>query len=306
MFFDYFELIKDIHAITTDSVIFCGPKLHWGYGFTINLIAGLGKGATIVLTDKIRKPLDFCDMLDREKVSHVFTVPVFAELLVRTEPATRQKEIVRNVEYFFTAGDILPKRIHEKFYEYYGKRLNNGWGQTEVLSYATINYAGEDIDSDYRSVGRIIDGIELKAENGEMFVKSPCRAIGYLNDPNSTNYTFKGDWVRTNDMIEIINGRVIFLNRKGNLFKIRGEFCSIDDIEQTVLNTGLVYECLASPITTNGEISLLIQVVGDNVNESELRLALTKFKVEKTIKIVDSLPKTYTNKKLRSIRVYDK
>jgi len=298
-YFNYLKLIDTCHGITGDSVIFCGPKLHWGYGYTINLIPGLGKGGTIILTDKVRKPRDFCQMLQDTGVTHMFTVPIFVELLVRTQPSHQEIEAIQRLQNIYVSGDICPKRIYERFYEFYGRHMQNGWGQTEILSYATVNHANEAIHPDYRCIGRKIDGIELKLENGELYVKSPVQAIDYLDDPESTDWTFKGDWVKTNDLVELDGEHVIFLNRRGNRFKNRGKFYSVDEVEQAVLNTGLVRECLVTPQTRDGEVNLKVEIVADYDVVDEIRESLKQYKMVKDIVMTTSLPKTYTNKKLR-------
>lgn len=298
-YFNYLKLVDACHGITKDSVIFCGPKLHWGYGYTINLIPGLGKGGTIILTDKVRKPRDFCQLLQDTGVTHMFTVPIFAELLVRSKPSQQEVDIIQKLQNIYVSGDICPKRIYERFYEFYGRHMQNGWGQTEILSYATVNHANEPIHPDYRCIGRKIDGIELKIDNGELYIKSPVQAIDYLDDPESTNWIFKGDWVRTNDLVEMDGDHVIFLNRKGNRFKNRGKFYSVDEVEQSVLNTGLVQECLVTPQTRDGEVHLKVEIVADSNVVEKVKESIKHYKMDKDIVITSALPKTYTNKKLR-------
>lgn len=299
-YFNYLKLVDTCHGITGDSVIFCGPKLHWGYGYTINLIPGLGKGATIILTDKVRKPKDFCDMLDANQVTHMFTVPIFVELLVRTQPSQQEIDSIRRLQNIYVSGDICPRRIHERFHEFYGRYMQNGWGQTEILSYATVNHAGEEVHPDYRCVGRLIDGIEIKLDDDQvLYVKSPVQAIDYLDDPVATDWIFKGEWVKTNDLVELDGEHIIFLNRRGNRFKNRGKFYSVDEVEQAVLNTGLVRECLVTPKTHEGEVHLKVEIVADRDVINDVRQALTHFKMDKDIILTEMLPKTYTNKKLR-------
>ena len=299
-YFKYLKLVDTCHGITEDSVIFCGPKLHWGYGYTINLIPGLGKGATIILTDKVKKPKEFCAMLDDNQVTILFTVPIFAELLVRSQPSQQEIDSIQRLQNIYVSGDICPKRIYNLFYEFYGRYMQNGWGQTEILSYATVNHAGEEVHPDYICVGRLIDGIEIKIDDDQViWIKSPVQAIDYLDDPRSTDWTFKGDWVKTNDLGELDGEYLIFLNRRGNRFKNRGRLYSVDEVEQAVLNTGLVRECLVTPKTNEGEVHLRVEIVADSDVTNDVKQVLTHFKMDKDIVMTEMLPKTYTNKKLR-------
>lgn len=299
VYFDYFNLVNTVHGITCDSVVFCGPKIHWGYGYTINLIPSLGKGATIILTDNIKKPKEFCQQLKALKVTHLFTVPAFGELLVRAEPTQEQVNVIKSLKHIFIAGDIFPKRLRERFHTFYGRYMHNGWGQTEVLSYAILDHANNDVHTDYRSIGTVINGCEIKIKDNELYVKSPCQALGYLNDPVATAETFKGEWVRTNDIVELDHDYIIFKHRRGNRFKIRGQFYSVDEVEQTILETGLVYECLVTPQIINDKVSLKINLIADQNVIEAVKKSIRHFKIDKQLIMSEQLPKTYTNKKLR-------
>jgi acyl-coenzyme A synthetase/AMP-(fatty) acid ligase len=297
--FDYYDLIRDLHGIDHDSTVFCGPKIHWGYGFTIDLIPVLAKGATLAITDKIYSARKFCELLEERRATHLFTVPVMISLLVKGKPDQSQINTVRNLKQIFTAGDILPNSVRERFRKQYGRYPNNGWGQTEILSYAIIDKHDDDINDNHRSIGKVISGCEIRIEDGEMFVRSPCQAIGYLDDVDATNDTFHGEWVKTNDIVEMSGDHVIFKNRKGNRFKIRGEFYSVDDIEQEILNDTNVEECLVMAVEDKGILTLKISIVGENIHQDTIMDKLKGYRTNKDINIVKSLPKTFTNKKLR-------
>ena len=105
-----------------------------------------------------------------------------------------------------------------------GVPIMEGYGLTETSPVATVN-AWHDKGLMLGSVGRIIDGVEVKiAEDGEILIKGPNIMMGYYNQPEKTKEVLSKDgWLSTGDIGEFVGDRFLKItDRKKEIFKTSG------------------------------------------------------------------------------------
>ena len=105
-----------------------------------------------------------------------------------------------------------------------GVPIMEGYGLTETSPVATVN-AWHDKGLMLGSVGRIIDGVEVKiAADGEILIKGPNVMQGYYNQPEKTKEVLTADgWFSTGDIGEFIGDRFLKItDRKKEIFKTSG------------------------------------------------------------------------------------
>jgi acyl-CoA synthetase (AMP-forming)/AMP-acid ligase II len=90
-------------------------------------------------------------------------------------------------------------------------------------------------------VGKILDGIQVKVVDREIFVKTPFLMIEYA-DTNSTKESFDKEWFKTGDYADIQNDSIIFNDRKKDIIIRGGENISPKEIEEVILLANGVLE----------------------------------------------------------------
>jgi long-chain acyl-CoA synthetase len=116
-----------------------------------------------------------------------------------------------------------------------GLDILQGYGMTETSPVVSVNTAG---DNDPRSVGRPLDGLEVKiGEDQELLVRGPSVMLGYWHRPDETRRIKQADgWLHTGDQARIENGRISITGRiKDILVTSTGEKIAPVDLETAVL-----------------------------------------------------------------------
>ncbi len=122
-----------------------------------------------------------------------------------------------------------------RFFLSLGLDLLQGYGMTETSPVVSVNTLN---DNDCRSVGRPLDGIDVKlGENQELLVRGPSVMIGYWNRPEETLRVKQADgWLHTGDQARIANGRIFITGRiKDIIVTSTGEKIAPNDLETAIL-----------------------------------------------------------------------
>ncbi len=148
-----------------------------------------------------------------------------------------------------------------------GLPIIQGYGLTEAAPVLTANRPG---DNDPLSVGRALEGIELKcAENGELLARGPNIMLGYWNNPAATTAVIDKDgWLHTGDLARIVGGRVYITGRLKEIIVLsNGEKVPPVDLEQAI-QVDPVFEQVM--VVGEGRPKLGLLVVSPLTDEAEL------------------------------------
>lgn len=180
--------------------------------------------------------------LPEKKLNFLLKIPFVSHLI--------KKKILRGLGLdectnSFSGASHLPLSIM-KFFDNLGVMIQEGYGQTENLAYATLALLDERKPG---FVGTARLNVELKlGENNELLIKSPCLMTGYHKDKAATEKALTADgWLHTGDLAEMDEqGRVKITGRISEVFKNQtGEFVSPAPIEKRFASYGLVEQlCL--------------------------------------------------------------
>lgn len=123
-----------------------------------------------------------------------------------------------NANFFPTAGAAVPPAV-EEFVHSAGINMVTGYGLTE--STATVSCAWKGMPKTIGSVGRVIDGLELKiGENNEILLKGTSITKGYYRKEDATRAAIDADgWFHTGDAGYLKNGELFLTERLKDLFK---------------------------------------------------------------------------------------
>jgi long-chain acyl-CoA synthetase len=194
------------------------------------LVANLAAGGKIVIMHRW-DPERALELIERERVTTFGGVPAMVwQVLESPSFATRDISSVRAIGYGGApAPPELVRRIEALFP---GRTPSNGYGLTETSSVTTMN-SGADYLRKPDSVGvpvpvcdvKVVDEHEREVPagtTGELWVRGPNVVAGYWDDPDATERTFGGGWLRTGDVARIDDEGFVFIVDRAKDVVIRG------------------------------------------------------------------------------------
>jgi long-chain acyl-CoA synthetase len=116
-----------------------------------------------------------------------------------------------------------------------GLPIIQGYGLTETAPVLAANRMN---DNDPTSVGRALEGIELRCDDkGELLARGPCVMLGYWNKPEATAAMIDQDgWLHTGDLAAIRGGNVYITGRVKDIIVLsNGEKVPPTDAEAAIL-----------------------------------------------------------------------
>jgi long-chain acyl-CoA synthetase len=154
-------------------------------------------------------PQDFCQTVQRARVSHTVLVPTMINLLTQF-PALEDYDL-RSLGEIAYGGAPMPPELIRRFREVLpGVRLVQGYGLSET-GFLTALLDDDHVGQRLTSCGRPAPGIEVRiadqagaevktGETGELIARGPNVMSGYWNSPDQTARAFRDGWFRTGDV----------------------------------------------------------------------------------------------------------
>ncbi|MCW8451050.1 AMP-binding protein [Legionella quinlivanii] len=164
-----------------------------------------------------------------EKLRLILKIPILSYFIKKK---IRRQLGLERCYNCFSGASHLPASII-KFFDDLNIPIQEGYGQTENLAYATLSELSERRPG-YVGSPRLKVEVKL-GENEELLIKSPCLMKEYYDDPEATVRSLTTDgWLCTGDIAEIDNSlRVKILGRLSENFKNqKGEFIAPGPIEE--------------------------------------------------------------------------
>lgn len=146
------------------------------------------------------------------------------------------------LKWLLSGGAYLDPAIC-RIFEKYGMYLRQGYGMSE----AGCKIGVPDEDAAVECVGRAMNNLKVRTQNGEIQVDTPCRMIGYYKNPEATKEMFTEDgWLKTGDIGYISEeGEIFITGRVKNLIILsNGENVSPEGLEKKLKANLLISECL--------------------------------------------------------------
>lgn len=281
--------------------------MNFGFCNTGQMLTHLFKGACLVISDSNLAP-NILDQLEKNKISNIVCVPSL--LIMLTEIQKRNK---RNLEYlkkiFFGGSKIEKKALRSAMSTFSTTTFFQTYGQTEAgprITSCKLNSKG--LCESEVSVGKPIGKIQIELRNtkqdlGEIFVKTPCKMNGYLNDKKETNQKLRDDWINTGDIGKLDSrGNLFIKGRIDKLIITSGQNVFPEEIESVINSYPGVLRSLVFGVShkLKGETIVAKVQVEKRISINDLlkycKEQLSDYKVPKNIEIVRELPITYNGK----------
>jgi fatty-acyl-CoA synthase len=308
-----------------DVVLPVVPMFHvnaWGLPYTATLV-----GCKQVLPGPHLDPISLLDLCDSERVSLAGGVPtVWLDVLRELETAPDRWNLMPGMR-LLVGGSAAPESLFRSF-ERHGLQIIHVWGMTEMTPLGTVSKLKsymQDLPEDEKFAHLATQGlpspfVDTRAVSeqgeipwdgsslGELQVRGPWIASGYLKIPESDQWTEDG-WFCTGDVVTINSeGYVKIADRTKDLIKSGGEWISSVDLENALMGHTAVAEAavIAVPDERWQERPLAVVVLNEGAepNPEDLQKFLAtrfaKWWIPDSFEFVSEIPRTATGKFLKS------
>jgi acyl-CoA synthetase (AMP-forming)/AMP-acid ligase II len=171
------------------------------------------------------------------------------------EAAARDMQIPLRAVYL--GGAMLDRRIVERIEDDFGIVVMRSYGSSEI-PVSTSGLRTESADVRHADDGVPLSDVDVRVgsagEPAECCVKGPHTFLGYA-DAEDDGYAFDGEWFRTGDVAEVVDGRVRVIGRIKDIVIRNGLKIPAAEVEEAVSRMRGVCECAAYSVAdaTTGE-----------------------------------------------------
>ena len=308
----------DVLRVRKDDRLFSGAKLYFSAGLGFGLYGPLIMGASTILHSGKSTAKNVLEIMKNARPTAFLGVPTLYAQILRL--IDEQGGDISSVRIFATGGEPLSTYIFKDWKKRLGIEITEAIGAAEVCHHYISNVLGEARPD---TCGRLMKGYEAKIVDeagkelepnqiGKLMVKGESTFVYYWHLHEATKHAVVGEWVNTGDLFYVDEeGYYHFCGRTDFSFKIHGLWVSPIEIENALLETGLVRECCVVSIEGSDGISKPIAYLVPNDSkftsedltmkvESLLSKKLNKYKLPKKYVIVRSIEKTTVGKIDRS------
>lgn len=289
------------------------PFFH-AYGYAENVITTALTGGCQVLNDTFKAD-EVLDLAEEHKATITHGFDTHYGDLIRAQLARPRKLSLRLGS--FCAGQVSTTPIARKAQEVLCPTVS-GWGLTEAWSFPCMSHPLHTVEQRCEASGFPLLDVELKivdpatgesqraGDEGEIWVKTYSRMLGYYKDPMLTARTIDSDgWLHSGDMGRIRpDGHLVFLGRYKDVIKVGGENVSPAEVEAKLLGLECIQEAAVVGLADDHLLEVAVAYVvlqpGSHASPSQILSYLTgkvaSFKIPRHVFIMDALPKTPSGK----------
>ncbi|HEY3258667.1 MAG TPA: long-chain fatty acid--CoA ligase [Pseudonocardiaceae bacterium] len=299
----------DVHLVTL-------PLFH-SFGQTVQMNAGFGAGATLVLLPRF-DPAAALGLMQHEKITFFAGVPTMYWGLLSADAGRFDLDaIAANLRMAVSGGAALPVDTLEQVGTVFGVKIREGYGLSETSPVATFNHPGTPAKPG--SIGQPVWGIEVKLIDnhwrevpdgaiGEIAIRGHNIMSGYLGRPDATAEAIKDGWFRTGDIGRRDADGYYFIVDRAKDMIVRGGFNVYPRELEEVITTHPAVSLVAVvgvPHDSHGEEvkAYVIRQPGAELTEDELiawcKQNMAGYKYPRLVEFRDTLPMTATGKILK-------
>jgi benzoate-CoA ligase family protein len=297
-------------------------RLYFGYATGTNLFFPFALGAATALFSERPTPQVLLHNLIRYRPTVVTNVPTMLAKLLEFDfaeaAAGRPGLDLSSVRFSLSAGEALPEALLLRWQQRFASDIYDGIGSAEMFHIYASNRPG---DVRPGSLGRAVAGYELKVlpddasgyganacaagEIGVLWVRGDSVAQGYWLDRDKSFATFHGHACRTGDLFHMDEaGYLYFDGRADDLLKVGGLWLSPHEVEEHLMAHDSVQLAAVFGVEVEGLTRAVAHVVlrtpaADTAARDAaaasliafLRDRVVRYKVPKSILVVDDLPR---------------
>lgn len=303
---------KALNLQREDRLLTSLPLFHMN-AQTLATSGSLSSQSSLVLLDKFSAST-FWEDITKYGASIFFylgsILPVLLKQSVTESEKNNKVRIAVGAQANPNKFEEYEKRWNLKMIELYG--MTEGIGTINPLDARKVGSCGKSF-ADHHV--KLVDEQQQEVkcgEVGEIALTGPSLTLGYFQDEEKTKETYRDGWVLTGDMGYMDNeGYLFFVDRKKDIIRRSGENISSAEIESTLMAHPSIIEAAAIPVpdeVRDEEVKVFV-VPKKEEEASSLTSAeiiawcedkLANFKIPRYIEFRDYLPKTETQKVMKS------
>jgi len=265
-------------------------------------------------------PQGFCELVQRERVTHTVLVPTMLNLLAQV-PETKPYDLSSLEVLAYGGSPMAPELVHRTRKFLPNVKLLQCYGLSET-GFLTGLEDQEHVESKLLSCGRPSPGIDLRVEDesgkevevgqhGELVARGANVMHGYWNDPEDTALAFRNGMFRTGDIgYQDSGGYFYILDRLKDMIVTGGENVYSGEVEAVIYKHPAVREVavFGIPDPQWGELVMACVVLKPGVPLSandltnHCRQFLANYKIPRRVEFSDAeLPKSGSGKILKRV-----
>ncbi|MEI3852829.1 MULTISPECIES: benzoate-CoA ligase family protein [unclassified Ensifer] len=301
---------REVLGVTPDDIFVGSPPLAFTFGLGGLAIFPLRFGAAATLLEHAT-PANMVEIIEKYKATISFTAPTAYRAMMK---AMDNGADLSSLRVAISAGETLPGPVFEEWTEKTGKPILDGIGATEMLH---IFISNRFEDRKAASTGKPVGGYEARIVDDEMqevprgtvgklAVRGPtgCR---YMADARQRDYVRDG-WNLTGDAFyQDEDGFFHFAARSDDMIVTAGYNIAGPEVEAALISHPEVAECavVGAPDAERGQIveAYVVLISGVSADDATIKrlqdhvkATIAPYKYPRSVKFLDSLPKTATGK----------
>ena len=302
------------HIRPGKEVVLTALPLYHIFAFTVNLVGFFQKGARNILVPSPRPPSNLKRAFENYRITWMTGVNTLFNALLneRWFVESPPKHLVASA----AGGMSLHESVAQEWRRVTGTPIVEGYGLTETapcLTFNPLGGAGKDgtigipVPS---TIVRCVDesGVDVPhGEPGEIVARGPQITPGYWQRPDDTAASMIDGWFRTGDIAQMdADGYFTIVDRKKDMVIVSGFNVYPNEVEERIAAMPGVLEVgvIGLPDSKTGEAVRAYIVPTQNPPTEEQVIAhcretLAAYKVPKSVRFVDELPKSPIGKILR-------
>jgi acyl-CoA synthetase (AMP-forming)/AMP-acid ligase II len=255
------------------------------HGAGIHALLNVARGAaTVLLPSEKLDPGVFWALVERHRVTNLFTVPTIVKMLVE-HPAVAGHDH-SSLRYVIYAGAPMYRADQQRALRTLGPVLVQYFGLGEVTGCITVlppsmhSADDESPNANVGSCGRPRTGMEVAildagmnrlptGEIGEICCRGPGVFAGYHDNPEATAKALRGGWFHTGDLGRVdARGLLFITGRESDMYISGGSNVYPREVEEVLLTHPAVAEVavLGVPDEKWGEVGVAVVVVRDGAS----------------------------------------
>ncbi|CAF1415111.1 unnamed protein product [Adineta ricciae] len=282
---------NEVMQIKYDDVVYQGSSAAFDM-FLEETFLSYSVGATLVVASKtdVLNSDQLHLFFSRHSITVLFCVPTLL-LLMSDDPALK-------IRLINSGGEACPQTLVDRWWKE-DRVIFNSYGPTEITVAATVQslHPGHPI-----SIGAplpnyvccLLDeetGQPTSETTGELCIRGPGVALGYINREALTKEKFTEYGYRTGDRVSIENEKIYFHERIDSQVKLRGFRMELDEIEQELLQLEDRVVSAAVAVVHEQLVAFVVGSLSESQMREELRQRLPSYMIpDRLIKVDGVMP----------------
>ncbi|MDC0237177.1 acyl--CoA ligase [Gammaproteobacteria bacterium] len=310
-------LIHELGMHAEHSELLSMPFYH-SFGLA-RLRASVMACCTLVVSDGLRNAPKVISEILAGHINGLGLVPTGLELFKQLSKS-KAAEIGSRVEYLEIGSSSMSHELRVWLKKYFvNTRILHHYGMTEASRSFFVPRGAKDDFEKPDTVGYAAPNVEYEIRNrlgsgeGELFLRGPNLALGYLGDRQLTKEKFREGWFATGDLVIESGNSLKLIGRTDSTINVGGEKISALEVESVIEQLEGVECATCFPIEDRilgFRLAVIVQLISSTDSDlNKVRLEITKafvnpfFKLTASrISFVENIPKTPNGKKTRIIQ----